>query len=137
MWSLFDDSYRVHILLLQQFLRKQHKSTSTQMARTHYCFRPDDRFLSPWHLHEAPQVMCNCKWNVMLLYVCAEMALIYIFYFFHSMSLFDFSFMVIYFHFQMCHWVCPFINTHHTWRKLSPSLPGNTLECLSRNTIHS
>lgn len=30
----------------------------------------------------------------------------------------------------------PFINTNHTWRKLNPSLPDNTLECLSRNTIH-
>lgn len=52
------------------------------MARTHYCFRPDERFLSPWHLHEAPQVMCHCKLNVMLFYVCAEMTLIFLFSFF-------------------------------------------------------
>lgn len=88
--SLFHSDLHPVVLVLQ-FLKKQHKSTSTQMARTHYCFRPDE-FLSPWHLHEAP---------------------------------------------QMCHWVCPFINTQHTWRKLSPSLPDNTMECLSRNTIHS
>lgn len=64
------------------------------------------------------------------------MPLLFISCFYFSLHVFAWFLIYGYFYFcfQICHSVCPFIHIHQIWRK---SLPDNTLECLSRNTIHS